>query len=1261
MQATHGHQWKVRWWYGLAVLAALLTAAVVVQAATYMVDNLAEGSSGDTIRCEAFDLGDCTLFDAIELANLNPGPDTVTFNLPGPMPTTIKYGGWQVNDTVFIDGRTQPGFGIADPCRPVITIDANAMGTIFTLEDDASDSTIRGLALINGTSAQIRLDRVDDVTIVGNWIGVNATDATVGWNNGDGVFALGGSGHTIGGAGCDRNVVSGTQDGIEIEYDFQTLQNGGNHAILGNYIGSGPDGSDPTDPVGTSYGNSDDGIDIGGSSCSGIGEPTGIRVGDGTAGGRNIVVNNNIGIRGSSNNANEVLGNWIGRNLDGTPGSNGYGVFLTNVYQWYLADNQIAFNDQDGVYIDGVFGGCSEVVFERNDIHNNGDAGIHTVEEDSIIIGGPDPSQGNLIHDNFGSGIWFEALGFSFGDGGHVVMHNEIWNNWKGIEMLRSNYNTLAHNDVHHNFYGITLESDTGWSQLWDNDVHHNDCSGIYLTGFADGHIIGIFDPPTFTETGTGQFFQDSHAAAKVMAAWDAADDLYFAGGLGNHIFQNGLACEQTGINLLGGSAVSMRGNSIHDNVGVSGLGIDLDGDGVTFNDGPGDFDGGANDDANFPYILSATVTEDEYGVSASASGFLASVPNSNFTIDLYGNDACDPSGFGEGKRHVGSVKVFTGPTGNVSWSTSIAPPGPYLTATSTAIDIWRGADTGATPGDTSEFSRCKSVTYRSYVPPGTSTQTQTTTTTTSSTTSSTTTTSSSTTSSPTSTSATGGPGTSTGGVQPVHKIQFTGEDGRPINPLGGLRGIINARFEPAPDSDLNPDDVCVYIVDRDGNRVLETGPGGGVLDTNVLGSEWYTAEARLCAQSQSQSAGGFRILQSDTLLLKQPVLVMHPLASLETTAASVATGIGVIGAMALIANTIVSRGGMIVGTATKEAMIAVGEDRLRSRAIQQAMGGKAAGGATAGASAKVGALGKAWIAFILSVILLGIFFALEGAEALNLGEFLAVLPIIGACATFFFAGQFSFEYLAARVSGTTARFRFLWPGAISLALSTLIFRVAFGYPGYVDEDDDEDNRVIRGMKGVRALGVFGAMLAVSALFVPAGRYFDYAFFEEGLGVAMVAISTASLPFAPLPGADVWKWRPFVSLGTIAGSLFLFFGYTLALIPPYMYIVMGLIGFGYYLVVLYWLRLRLEQPAPAWYAAIDRAHDNVMSRLDRMKPAAVKRFKAARVRFYGRVTTAMLRASDRIALAVINGWRRVRGKPPLVPVELPPEPPRGQA
>ena len=100
-----------------------------------------------------------------------------------------------------------------------------------------------------------------------------------------------------------------------------------------------------------------------------------------------------------------------------------------------------------------------------------------------------------------------------------------------------------------------------------------------------------------------------------------------------------------------------------------------------------GDADTGANNLQNFPVLTAG---------SGGVQGTLNSSANGTFTIQFFGNAACDGSGNGEGETFLGQIQVTADGSGNATIPFFAAPAGQVVTATATSAS-----------GDTSEFSSC--------------------------------------------------------------------------------------------------------------------------------------------------------------------------------------------------------------------------------------------------------------------------------------------------------------------------------------------------------------------------------------------------------------------------------------------------------------------------------------------------------------------------------------------------------------------------
>ncbi len=148
------------------------------------------------------------------------------------------------------------------------------------------------------------------------------------------------------------------------------------------------------------------------------------------------------------------------------------------------------------------------------------------------------------------------------------------------------------------------------------------------------------------------------------------------------------------GVNVLAGLEIGLYQNSFKNN---ALLGIDLGGDGVTFNDA-GDLDDGPNRLQNFPELTRA----ESDGSNLTVTGTLASTPNDSFAVEYFWSEVCDPKGHGEG-RYLARFIITTTASGAASFTHTFAAPGltgGIVLATATQAS-----------GDTSEFSKCLPVT----------------------------------------------------------------------------------------------------------------------------------------------------------------------------------------------------------------------------------------------------------------------------------------------------------------------------------------------------------------------------------------------------------------------------------------------------------------------------------------------------------------------------------------------------------------------
>lgn len=210
---------------------------------TYTVNTTSYTNDGS---CDPLASGDCTLWEAIEAAKKEPLTDTVAFDIPI---TDTNYGHntagvWTIVPTTtlpslvqtIVDGTTQAtNYGSdTNPYGPEIEISGEGQLSGSYLWIIGDNNTIKGLAINRCQQYGLGVTG-DDNTIVGNYIGTDATGLVDVSTTSDGILlVMDAQNNTIGGPSqADRNVISGMGGGIRIGSATTT-----GNVIQGNYIGT---------------------------------------------------------------------------------------------------------------------------------------------------------------------------------------------------------------------------------------------------------------------------------------------------------------------------------------------------------------------------------------------------------------------------------------------------------------------------------------------------------------------------------------------------------------------------------------------------------------------------------------------------------------------------------------------------------------------------------------------------------------------------------------------------------------------------------------------------------------------------------------------------------------------------------------------------------------------------------------------------------------------------------------------------------------
>ncbi len=412
---------------------------------------------------------DCSLREAIDRANAEPGIDTISFEigLGGAQTITVTEVDLpEVTETVIIDGETQAGFD----AEPLIRIDGGEDVELgLVVASPAADTVIRGLLVTGFTGNGIELHAAD-TTLERSWIGVDHLGAAAG-NGGAGAF-VNGPRATLAGSVFSANAGHGL-----LVYANDLL-------LTGSRIG--------TDPTGTvDLGNGEDGVHIVFAWDAILGGPGAL--GNVISGNADDGVEISNGGEGDSGN-HRVWGNLIGVDATGTAAlpNGGHGINLRGVGETYVGDvpngddepasNVISGNAGSGIYL---ISAEYDLQFHGNLIGTdvtgtlaigNGESGIFIDLSTDASIGAGDAQTRNVISGN-AVGITLRRTDFS-----SFVLGNYIGTDASGTAAIP-------------NGIGIVLDAATderigGFFEGDANVISGNTGDGIYVAGDGEDDIV---------------------------------------------------------------------------------------------------------------------------------------------------------------------------------------------------------------------------------------------------------------------------------------------------------------------------------------------------------------------------------------------------------------------------------------------------------------------------------------------------------------------------------------------------------------------------------------------------------------------------------------------------------------------------------------------------------------------------------------------------------------------------------------------------
>ena len=592
----------------------------------------------------------------------------------------------RVVEPTDLDGTTQPDFA----GTPIIEIQGGSIGygaTGLTLE--GGSSTVRGFVINGFWLAGIEILSAGGNTIAGNYVGLGADGATAVANFQD-ALVVRTDGNTIGGtSAADRNVFSGNFAG-----GIALLGTASGNVVQGNYIG--------TDATGLlDRGNSGAGIDLSDS-------VTNNTIGGLSVAARNVITGNSNGIRlsGGSVSGNFIQGNFIGPDRTGLagPGNGSHGIFLLSG-----ADNNaiggtapgsrnvISGNGGNGVALDGPGTTANTIQGNYVGVDSTGTAALANAvggvriqgSASGNTIGGSASGARNVISGNTNDGIYVTDSGTS----GNVIQGNYLGTNSTGTAPVPNGDRGVQIES------GATNTAVGGSGANEGNLISGNLGDGVIIADFSssgttgnvvEGNWIGVASDGTSALGNQKHGVHIDNVSGNRVGGADAD-----AGNLIAHSNWNGVQVSPTA-----GTDNAILGNDIYSN---GGLGIDLEGDGITGNDGNDD-DGGPNDLRNFPVITSAT--ESGGTISIDFDLDLGATLAGDYRIEFFKNPNGVDATNGEGEEFASAVTISHGGTGVESFSHSFAGAATdTLTATTTDSLLAGGY------GSTSEFSTWYAVT----------------------------------------------------------------------------------------------------------------------------------------------------------------------------------------------------------------------------------------------------------------------------------------------------------------------------------------------------------------------------------------------------------------------------------------------------------------------------------------------------------------------------------------------------------------------
>ncbi|MEM9056192.1 MAG: right-handed parallel beta-helix repeat-containing protein, partial [Pseudomonadota bacterium] len=406
-------------------------------------------------------------------------------------------------------------------------------------------------------------------------------------------------------------------------------------------------------------------------------------------------------LEGSDNHS--ITGNYIGLRADGVTGDgNRFGIYITGSSDSVIGGtaaaerNVISANSSNGIAVFRDLGlslSSFDTIITGNYVgtdasgllpRGNGSSGIFVVNGSSRTrVGGTTASEANVVAANGDSGVFVgsggivdaQVVGNLIGLGADGT--TQLANSQSGVELSFGDRTTVRGNTIGpHGLHGVHISGS-------DESVVIGNVIGTNGSGTA-----------TWSIAGHGVFLEASSARNRIGGTVPSEANVISNAGSGG-TFTDGVALSSSAAN----------DNSILRNriFGNAGLGIELNGDGISLND-PGDADGGPNERMNYPVITNVSS-----GGGNLTVDYDLNLPSGAYRVEFFTNPSgADPSGNGEGELFAGADIVSHPGSGAISYS-HVIPGGGGDVVTATTTECTNGLTCTAF-GSTSEFSQAFGV-----------------------------------------------------------------------------------------------------------------------------------------------------------------------------------------------------------------------------------------------------------------------------------------------------------------------------------------------------------------------------------------------------------------------------------------------------------------------------------------------------------------------------------------------------------------------